>query len=117
MHFPPNMTASDWRIWIDGSVSRAGVRVKADADNGDMILAPLSRYRYTTLTRKTNHEDASMSVWMAASFVAWLDDMYGFEAVSAYCFGQKTFDEAFQTDFTTAFDAWRAWLIKTYPVA
>jgi len=117
MHFSPNRTASDWRIWFDGSVSRAGVRVEADAENDDIILAPLSRYRYTTLTRKTNHEDASMSVWMAASFVAWLDDMYGFEAVSAYCFGQKTFDEAFQTDFTTAFDAWRAWLIKTYPMA
>ena len=117
MHFSPNRTASDWRIWFDGSVSRAGVRVEADAENDDIILAPLSRYRYTTRTGKTNHEDASMSVWMAASFVAWLDDMYGFEAVSAYCFGQKTFDEAFHTDFTTAFDAWKAWLIKTYPVA
>jgi len=117
MRFPPNMTASDWRIWFDGSVSRAGVRVKADADNGDMILAPVSRYVYTTRTGKTNHEDASMSVWMAASFVAWLDDMYGFEAVSAYCFGQKTFDEAFNTDFTTAFDAWKVWLKETYPMA
>ena len=117
MHFSPNRTASDWRIWFDGSVSRAGVKVKEDAENDDIILAPLSRYRYTTRTGKTNHEDASMSVWMAASFVAWLDDMYGFEAVSAYCFGQKTFDEAFQTDFTTAFDAWRAWLMETYPMA
>ncbi|MBQ3486694.1 MAG: zf-HC2 domain-containing protein [Clostridia bacterium] len=117
IHFPPNMTASDWRIWFDGSVSRAGVRVEADAENDDIILAPLSRYRYTTLTGKTNHEDASMSVWMAASFVAWLDDMYGFEAVSAYCFGQKTFDETFGTDFTTAFEAWKAWIVETYPVA
>ena len=40
-----------------------------------------------------------MSVLMAASFVAWLDDMYGFEALSEYCFGQRTFDEAFGTDF------------------
>ena len=27
----------------------------------------------------------------------------------------KTFDEAFGIDFQTAYDAWRTWIIQTYP--
>ncbi|MBR0356355.1 MAG: hypothetical protein IJH54_02635, partial [Clostridia bacterium] len=71
----------------------------------------------TKLCKNPVQEDASMSVYMAASFVAWLSDNYGFEAVSQFCFGQKTFEEAFGTNFEAAFDAWKAWIVDTYPMA
>ena len=45
----------------------------------------------------------------------WLDDAYGFEQVSLFCFGQKSFEEAFGTDFQSAFDDWHAWIEQTYP--
>ena len=61
-------------------------------------------------------QDIKMSVLSAESFVAWLDRQYGFEPLTAFCFGQKTFDEAFGTDFDTAFNGWLAWLVETYPM-
>ena len=61
-------------------------------------------------------QDIRMSVLSASSFVAWLDRQYGFEPLTAFCFGQKTFDEAFGTDFDTAFSAWNEWIMETYPM-
>ena len=60
-------------------------------------------------------QDAQIGAFMAASLIGWLDDQYGFAAISAFCFRQKTFDEAFGTDFDTAFDAWKTWIVQTYP--
>ena len=57
-----------------------------------------------------------MSVFMAVSFVSWLNDAYSFENVSAFAFGQKSFEEAFGMDFATAFAAWKAWIVETYPL-
>ncbi len=71
----------------------------------------------TRLSKNPTEQDTRMSVCMAASFVAWLADRYGFEAVSEHCFAQKPFDEAFGTDFDAAFDAWKAWIVETYPMA
>ena len=117
MHFPPDMTAADLRILFDITARKVLKTGLTNETNRAIDATPVSRYLYATNSGKTNHEDASMSVDMAASFVGWLDDMYGLEAVSAYCFGQKTFDEAFKTDFTTAFEAWKAWIVETYPMA
>ena len=52
---------------------------------------------------------------MAASFLAWLDEAYGFEQLSLFCFGQKTFDEAFGMNFNIAYKNWRTWIIENYP--
>ena len=52
---------------------------------------------------------------LAASFLAWLDEAYGFEQLSLFCFGQKTFDEAFGMKFNIAYKNWRTWITETYP--
>lgn len=64
---------------------------------------------------QANSGDDDMSISMAVSFVAWLDKEYGFEALSRFCFGQASFDEAFGTDYQSALDAWTAHIIETYP--
>ena len=59
--------------------------------------------------------DTMLTAFTAASFLAWLDDEYGFEEVSMFCFGKKTFDEAFGMDFHVAYKVWRDRIIETYP--
>lgn len=54
-----------------------------------------------------------MSVCMATSFVAFLADEYGFSEVSAFCFGQLSFEQAFGTEFNSAYDAWSAHILST----
>ena len=72
---------------------------------------------FTKTARTLEHEaNSELSPMMAASFIAWLSDRYGFETVSAFCFGKTTFEEAFGSDYRSAFDAWKAWIIETYPI-
>ena len=61
--------------------------------------------------------DSLLTAFTAASFLGWLDEAHGFEQVSLFCFGQKSFEEAFGTDFETAYEAWKAWIIDTYPAS
>lgn len=61
--------------------------------------------------------DTLLTAFTAASFLAWLDEAHGFEQLSLFCFGKKTFEEAFGTDFKTAYDAWSEWIIQTYPAS
>ena len=63
---------------------------------------------------QTESGDRDLSAFMAASFLGWLDSRYGFEQISLFCFGQKNFDEAFGTDFTSAFNSWKTWIMETY---
>lgn len=75
---------------------------------------PLSRtalYHVPKLADKTGDD---MSVIMAASFVAWLCDQYGFEKTSAFCFSQESFEEAFGRDFRTEYETWSSRIIDTY---
>ena len=58
-----------------------------------------------------------MSVSMAASFIAWLSEQYGFDRVSDFCFDAVSFDEAFGTDFDSAYQSWSDWILATYAVA
>ena len=55
-----------------------------------------------------------MSVIMATSFMAYLSEQYGFSVVSDFCFSEKTFADAFGTDFQSAYDSWAEWIIETY---
>ena len=66
-----------------------------------------------TVTNKVNGE---MTPFMAGSFIHRLTDVYGLDAVNAFVFGGKTFDEAFGVDYETAREAWVAWLYETYPI-
>ena len=108
-----NLTGEDFRIQFD-AVARYCIEKGLTGWGTAYESMPLAT---TRLCKNPVQEDASMSVYMAASFVARLVDTYGFEAVSEFCFGQKTFEEAFGTDFTTAFEAWKTWIAETYPIA
>ena len=108
-----NLTGADFRIQFD-AVSRYCIEKGLKGWGTAYESMPLAT---TKLCKNPVQEDASMSVYMAASFVARLVDTYGFEAVSEFCFGQKTFEEAFGTTFDAAFDAWKAWIVETYPMA
>ena len=108
-----NMTGADFRIQFD-AVARYCIEKGLTGWGTAYESMPLAT---TRLCKNPVQEDASMSVYMAASFVAWLSDTYGFEAVSAFCFGPKTFEEAFGTAFDAAFAAWKAWIVETYPIA
>ncbi len=55
-----------------------------------------------------------MSVCMATSFIAWLSERYGFDKTTAFCFDACSFEEAFGTDFDTAYQSWSAWILETY---
>ena len=67
-------------------------------------------------SNKVNSGDDDLSAFMAASFVAWLDEQHGPGPLARFVFGQSTFEEAFGTDYDTAFGAWKAWIIAQYPL-
>ena len=84
-----------------------------------MISKPVSFFASSYYTRKyadnVNSGDEDLSLVMAASFIGWLDGKYGFDTLSRFCFGQMSFEEAFNTDYQTAFTAWKAHIMETYP--
>lgn len=108
-----NRTCADFRIQCDAA-SRYCIEKGLTGWGSGYESMPLAT---TRLCKSPTQEDKTMSVFMAVSFVSWLSDRYGFEPVSEFCFGQKTFEEAFGTDFGSAFDAWKAWIVETYPMA
>jgi hypothetical protein len=70
--------------------------------------------RWTALYKaaKDNIEPGDeMSVCMATSFIAWLSDRYGFDRVSRFCFDRATFEEAFASDYSSAYEEWSAWIL------
>ena len=67
-------------------------------------------------SNRTNSGDDELSAFMAASFVAWLDEQHGSAPLSRFVFGQNSFEEAFGTDYDTAFAAWKAWIVEQYPL-
>ncbi|MBQ6075026.1 MAG: hypothetical protein IJK86_02625 [Lachnospiraceae bacterium] len=67
-------------------------------------------------SNKVNSGDGDLSAFMAASFVAWLDEQHGPAPLARFVFGQNTFEESFGTDYDTAFGAWKEWIIEQYPL-
>ena len=67
-------------------------------------------------SNRTNSGDDDLSAFMAASFVAWLDEQHGPAPLARFVFGQNTFEESFGTDYDTAFGAWKEWIIEQYPL-
>ena len=75
--------------------------------------APLYKtalYKGPSLAKAPANE---MSVCMATSFVAFLADEYGFSEVSDFCFGKLSFEQAFGTDFNSAYDAWADYVLNS----
>ena len=60
-----------------------------------------------------NDPGNEMSVIMAASFIGYLAEQYGFDRVSAFCFGRCGFEQGFGCSYQTAYEAWAAWLSET----
>ena len=71
---------------------------------------------YARTDAEAKRQDEQIGAFMAASFIGWLDEQYGFAAISAFCFGQKTFEDAFGVDFDTAFASYRTWILDNYPI-
>ena len=116
---PEHVTPEGYAIMTDTIALYA---VKEDwihsADGRSMEYLPVSKTAFFTVSPETfadkaNHE---MTGFMAGSFIHRLTDVYGLDAVNAFVFGAKTFDEAFGVDYETARDAWIAWLYETYPI-
>ncbi len=109
------MTCADARILYD-VISRVCLDRGMTGWGSAYESIPLSKTLFCTGQAKAETESSSMSVFMAASFLGWLDDAHGFEAVSDFAFRRKTFEEAFGADFDTAFRAWKAYIAETYPM-
>ncbi len=73
---------------------------------------PLYRTAVYSGPAKQLNRQNEMSVLMAASFIGWLSGEYGFDRVSEFCFRNQKFDEAFGTDWQSAYDAWSEAILK-----
>ena len=111
---PAQMSAADIRIVYDAC---ARVCIKKGLTHWGSYCESALVTSESVFTRKNVKEpgDKMLTAFTAASFLAWLDDAYGFEQVSLFCFGKKSFEEAFGTDFQSAFDTWHDWIKQTYP--
>lgn len=111
---PEHMSASDIRIVYD-ACARVCFEKGLTHWGSYCESMPVSSESVYTRSDAMQQGDTQMSAFMAASFLAWLDDEYGFEKLSLFCFGQNSFEEAFETDFQSAFDEWSTWIKQTYP--
>lgn len=73
---------------------------------------PVSRTRMYSGPANSTDPGNKMSLSMATSFVAYLSDRFGFDRVSAFCFDQESFEQAFGTDFDTAYAEWSAHILE-----
>ena len=111
---PEHVSPADYRIFYDAC---ARVCFERGLTHWGSYCESLPVTKEPDFSRYQNMEpgDTLLTAFTAASFLGWLDEAHGFEQVSLFCFGQKSFEEAFGTDFGTAYEAWKAWIIDTYP--
>lgn len=111
---PEHVSPADYRTFYDAC---ARVCFERGLTHWGSYCESLPVTKEPDFSRFQNMEpgDTLLTAFTAASFLSWLDEAYGFEQVSLFCFGQKHFEEAFGTDFETAYEAWKAWIIDTYP--
>lgn len=116
---PEHVTPEGYTIMTD-TVALQSVREDwiHSADGRSMEYLPVSKTAFFTVSSEAFADKANneMTGFMAGSFIHRLTDVYGSDAVNAFVFGAKTFDEAFGVDYKTARDAWIAWLYETYPI-
>ena len=113
---PDNVTAADCRTMYD-ACSRVCFEKGLDHWGSYCESLPVTREDDFSRVKDMEAGDTMLSAFMAASFLARLDELYGFEQVSLFCFGHKTFDEAFGTDFDSAYRDWHTWIRETYPAS
>lgn len=111
---PEHVTAADFRTVYD-ACARVCMKKGLTHWGSYCESTPVTAESVFTRFQDQQPGDTLLTAFTAASFLAWLDEAHGFEAVSLFCFGQKTFEEAFGTDFQSAFDAWQDWIVQTYP--
>lgn len=116
---PEHMTPEGYAILTD---MIALYSIKEDwihtANGSTFEYLPVSKTVFFTVSAETvtNPVNGELTPFMAGSFIRRLTDVYGLDAVNAFVFGGKTFDEAFGVDYETAREAWIAWLCETYPM-
>lgn len=71
--------------------------------------APVSSFAYYSGPSKSIGGN-ELSPAEAASLIAWLADNCGTENVCAFCFGERSFSDAFGMSYPEAEAAWSAWL-------
>lgn len=111
---PDNVTAADYRTFYDAC---ARVSFEKGLTHWGSYCESLPVTAEPDFSRFKDKEkgDTVLTAFTAASFLAWLDEAYGFEQLSLFCFGQKTFEEAFGKNFSVAYKEWRMWITETYP--
>ena len=77
-------------------------------------IMPLNKTALYNAPVKVREPGDEMSVCMATSFIAYLSDQYGFDKVSEFCFNMDNFENAFGTDYQSAYDSWAEWIKATY---
>lgn len=77
----------------------------------DMPVKVESLYNAPT---KISDPGDDMSVFMAVSFLSYLSDKYGLDKVTAFCFSDMSFNQAFGSDFQTEYDSWSEWILAKY---
>ncbi len=113
---PDNVTAADFRTIYD-ACARVCFEKGLTHWGSYCESMPVTAEPDFTRTSDKVPGDTLLTAFTAASFLAWLDEAYGFEQVSLFCFGQKTFEEAFGKSFNIAYKTWRLWIIQNYPAA
>ena len=111
---PENVTAADFRTIYD-ACARVCIEKGLTHWGSYCESTPVTAESVFTRTQDKQSGDTLLTAFTAASFLAWLDEAHGFEEVSLFCFGKKSFEEAFGTDFQSAYDAWQEWIVETYP--
>ncbi len=113
---PENVTPADYRTVYD-----ACARLCFDKGLthwGSLCeSAPVTEEPGFLRTQAQDPGDTLLTAFTAASFLAWLDEAYGFGQVSLFCFGKKTFAEAFGVNFSVAYKEWRLWITDNYPAS
>ena len=111
---PDNMTAADLRTVYD-ACARVCFEKGLTGWGSFCESRPVTEEFDFSRMKDKEPGDTLLTAFAAASFLAWLDEAYGFESLSLFCFGQKTFEEAFGMSFNAAYKSWRIWIMENYP--
>ena len=85
---PAQMSASDFRVVYD-ACARVCFEKGLTHWGSYCESAPVTSESVFTRNKAKEPGDTELSAFMAASFLAWLDDAYGFEQVSLFCFDRE----------------------------
>ncbi len=111
---PEHVTAADFRTVYD-ACARVCFEKGLTHWGSYCESTPVTSESVFTRVKDKEQGDTLLTAFTAASFLAWLDDAYGFEQLSLFCFGYKSFEEAFGMKFTPAYKEWSIWIKQNYP--